>query len=65
MQDQKVRTILNRVRGMSVDGKSPVDYIDGVLDTIPMENPTAESACSCKKPLLGANYGPADAKPCF
>lgn len=65
MQDQKVRTILKRVRGMSVDGKSPVDYIDGVLDTIPMENLTAESACSCKKPILGANYGPVDAKPCF
>jgi hypothetical protein len=50
---------------MSVDGKSPVDYIDGVLDTIPNENLTAESACSCKKPLLGADYGPAGAKPCF
>ena len=65
MQDTKVRNILTRVRGMSVDGKSPVDYIDGVLDTIPNDNLTAESACSCKKPLLGADYGPAGAKPCF
>ena len=67
MQDNKVRTILTRVRGMSVDGKSPVDYIDGVLDTIPntTENMATESACACKKPILGADYGPLDAKPCF
>lgn len=65
MHDNKVRTILNHVRGMSVEGKSPVDYIDGVLDTIPNDSTTTESACACKKPILGADYGPLDAKPCF
>ena len=29
MEDQKVCNILTKVRGMSVNGQSPVDYIDG------------------------------------
>lgn len=65
MQDTKVRTILTRVRGMSVEGKSPVDYIDGVLETLPNGEMTAENASPMKHPILGANYGPVDAKPCF
>jgi hypothetical protein len=50
---------------MSVDGKSPVEYIDGVLDTLPIGEMTAENASPMKHPILGANYGPVDAKPCF
>ena len=66
MEDQKVCNILTKVRGMSVNGQSPVDYIDGVLDSIPSHNNfTPESACPRKQPILGADYGPTDAKPCF
>lgn len=65
MDDTKVCNILTKVRGMSVNGQSPVDYIDGVLDTIPGTRLTSESACPRKQPILGADYGPTDAKPCF
>ena len=65
MEDTKVCNILTKVRGMSVNGQSPVDYIDGVLDTIPGTRFTPESACPRKQPILGADYGPTDAKPCF
>jgi hypothetical protein len=66
MDDIKVCNILMKVRGMSVNGQSPVDYIDGVLDTIPKQhNVTPESASPRKQPILGADYGPTDAKPCF
>lgn len=66
MQDCKVRQILTNVRGMSMYGKSPVDYIDGVLDSIP-ENctPATETATGRKQPILGADYGPTDMKPIF
>lgn len=60
MQDTKVRTILTRVRGMSVEDKSPVDYIDGVLETLPNGEMTVENASPMKHPILGANYGPVD-----
>lgn len=65
MEDTKVCNILTKVRGMSVNGQSPVDYIDGVLDTIPGTRSTSESVCPRKQPILGADYGPTDAKPCF
>ena len=65
MDDTKVCNILTKVRGMSVNGQSPVDYIDGVLDTIPGTRFTSESACPRKQPILGADHGPTDAKPCF
>ena len=66
MEDTKVCNILTKVRGMSVNGQSPVDYIDGVLDTIPgTRGLTSESACPRKQPILCADYGPTDAKPCF
>ena len=67
MEDQKVCNILTKVRGMSVNGQSPVDYIDGVLDTIPSHHNFTPEAAACprKTPLLGADYGPTDAKPCF
>lgn len=66
MQDCKVRHILTNVRGMSVNGKSPVDYIDGVLDSIPECGlPATETATVKKQPILGADYGPTDAKPIF
>ena len=65
MEDTRVCNILTKVRGMSVNGQSPVDYIDGVLDTIPGTRSTSESACPRKQPILGADYGPTDAKPCF
>ena len=66
MDDTKVCNILTKVRGMSVNGQSPVDYIDGVLDTIPSTRGlTSESARPRKTPMLGADYGPTDAKPCF
>jgi hypothetical protein len=65
MQDCKVRHILSNVRDMSVSGKSPVDYIDGVLDTIPEGFATTEQATIKKQPILGADYGPNDAKPLF
>lgn len=51
---------------MSVNGKSPVDYIDGVLDSIPECGlPATEMATVKKQPILGADYGPTDAKPIF
>lgn len=65
MQDVKVRSILTRVRGMSVDGHSPVDYIDGVLAAIPNDNLAMETASPKKQPILGADYGPTDVKPLF
>lgn len=65
MQDHKVRSILGKVRDMSTNGKSPVDYIDGVLDTIPVDLTTNESVAPRKQPILGADYGPVDAMPCF
>ena len=64
MQDSKVRTILTKVKGLSTSGKSPVDYIDGVLDTIPDGVPTVETAAPQKKALFAANYGNV-AKPLF
>jgi hypothetical protein len=50
---------------MSVKGKSPVDYIDGVLDSIECGAPTTETATVKKQPILGADYGPMDVKPIF
>lgn len=65
MQDCKVRNILSTVRDMSVKGKSPVDYIDGVLDSIECGAPATETATVKKQPILGADYGPMDVKPIF
>ena len=64
MQDSKVRTILTKVKGLSTSGKSPVDYSDGVLDTIPDGVPTVETATPQKMALFAANYGNG-AKPLF
>ena len=36
MEDQKVCNILTKVRGMSVNGQSPVDYIDGSRFWVPI-----------------------------
>jgi hypothetical protein len=57
MQDYKVYSILNKTKRMITSGKSPVDYIDGVLDTIQDGQPTVETVAPQKKPLLAADYG--------
>lgn len=57
MQDSKVHTILTKVKGMSTSGQSPVDYIDGVLDTMQDTQPAVETVAPQKKPLLAADYG--------
>ena len=56
MQDYKVCSILNNTKRMITSGKSPVDYIDGVLDTIQDGQPAVETVAPQKKPLLAADY---------
>lgn len=59
MNDCKVRNILTQVKTKVNAGQSPVDYIDGVLDTIP-DQATVETAGNCaqhKSALFGAASG--------
>lgn len=63
MDDQNVRNILGRVRNITMAGKSPIEYIDGVLDGIPQPRVHADLNASAygvtgvsnttKRPICG------------
>lgn len=56
MNDCRVRNILTQVKTKVNAGQSPVDYIDGVLDTIP-DQATIETAGGQKAPGQAALFG--------
>ena len=56
MNDCRVRNILTQVKTKVNAGQSPVDYIDGVLDTIP-DQATVETAVGQKAPGQAALFG--------
>lgn len=67
MNDCRVRNILTQVKTKVNAGQSPVDYIDGVLDSIP-DQATIETAGIQKAPGQAALFGAASGngqKPLF